>query len=387
VLAAYGITALLFMAGLLLSGPVVAGRQSAFDIFPHLVALREFTDGRTPYTDAVMEEIQRGYYGRLAEAGEDLHRVSYPAYAYVLLAPLRPLEIPAAIQLWMALQLPAAFAALCLWAMLEKRLTPGWLIVCLALAFAYRYTITIFLNAQFNALLLAVYSAGLLLLARRRDSWAGGVMAVAALQPTLMGPLGMLQLGGLALRGRWRGLAVWAGVLLALTAISVLVIGWWIPDWLHALGGYASYQRHLTWVPERFGVVWAAVGLVCIAIPLLRKVSLADSYALTVVGLLLLLPQTGVYYLIALLPIVLVALQRSERQTRMRRWLVIGLAFVFLIASWGVMALDFEAAKAESLLMPLATLGILAVASWPTSRPASSSPSGAATAETPPGRP
>jgi hypothetical protein len=374
------VAALLFVAGLLLGSSVVAQRQLTFDIFPHLVALREFTAGRTPYTEAVMQDIQRGYYGRLAEPGEDLHRISYPAYAYVLLAPLRPLDYTAAITLWMALQLPAAFLALCLWSALERRLTVGWVIVSLVLALTYRTTITIFLNAQFNALLLAVYSAGILLLARRRDLWAGGVMALSALQPTLMGPLGFLQLVGLAVRGRWRGLAVWAGVLLVLTAFTIVVIGWWLPDWLTALTGYSSYQRFLVWVPERFGILWAGVGLLCIAIPLLRPLSLADSYALTVVGLLLVLPQTGVYYLIALLPILLIALQRAQKRPPLRHWGTVCLTVAFLGASWAFMALDFEAAKIESLILPLAALLILAVASGVTSRPASSSPSAAASA-------
>ena len=379
-IAAALVAALLLAAGLLLGSSVVAQRQYEFDIFPHLVALREFTAGRTPYTDAVMQDIQRGYYGRLAGPGEDLHRISYPAYAYVLLAPLRPFEFSAAITLWMALQLPAMFLALCLWSALERRLTPGWLIVSLVLALTFRYSLTIFLNAQFNSLLLAIYSAGLLLLARRRDSWGGGVIALSALQPTLMGPLGFLQLAGLAVRGRWRGLAVWIGVLLALTAVTVVIIGWWLPDWLNALAGYSSYQRFLTWVPERFGVLWAGVGVLCIAIPLLRPLPLADSYALTVVGLLLALPQTGVYYLITLLPIVLIALQRAGARTKTRRALVITLSAAFLAASWAFMALDFEAAKTESVILPLGALLILAIASGVTSRRASSSPSAAATA-------
>lgn len=386
-LAACAIAALLFSAGLWIAGTVTEQRQNRFDIFPHLVALREFTAGHSPYTEAVMHEIQRGYYGRLAQSGEDLHRISYPAYAYVLLAPLRPLNNQAAIMLWMALQLPAAFVALCLWAGLEQRLTLTWVFVCLILALTWRYAITIFLNAQFNALLLVFYSAGLALLARRRDRWAGGVMAVSALQPTLMAPIGLLQLGGLALRGRWRGLAAWLGVLLALTAISIAVIGWWLPDWLNALAGYASYQRHLTWVPQRFGVLWFIAGLAFASLPLVRPCSLAGSYALIVIGLLLILPQTGVYYLIALLPVLLIALQRAVNRTGRRRWVVIVLAALCLAASWAFLPLDFEAAKLESLFMPLAVLGLFASGSWPTSPRAQSSPSGAAHAGTPPVQP
>jgi hypothetical protein len=175
-------------------------------------------------------------------------------------------------------------------------------------------------------------------------------------------------------------LAALAAVLLALTAFTVVVIGWWLPDWLTALTGYSSYQRFLTWVPERFGVLWAGVGLLFVAIPVLRRLSLADGYALTVVGLLLALPQTGVYYLITLLPILLIALQRAQKRPPLRRWGTLLLTVAFLVGSWASIVLDFEVAKIESLVLPLLALGILAVASGVTSRPASSSPSAAASA-------
>jgi hypothetical protein len=386
-LAAYLITAALFLAAWIASGPVVAQRQNSFDIYPHLVALREFTAGRTPYTEEVMRTIQQGYYGRLAHEGEDLHRISYPAYAYVLLSPLRPLEIPVAIRLWMALQLPAVFVALCLWSSIAGRLTTGMIIVNLALALTYRYSITIFLNGQFNALLLALYSAGIWLIVRRRDGAGGAVLALSTLQPTLMGPLAFLQTFNLGLKGRWRALLALTIVLLALTLCSMLIIGWWLPDWLRALGGYASYQRFMTWVPQRFGVVWGVIGLALISLPLLRRMGIANTYALSATGLLLLIPQTGVYTLITLLPMLILALQRAVYGSRSRQLAIYALSGGFIAASWGFLALSFESAKLESLLMPLFALGIFALAAPLTSRPAWSSPSASAHGETPPAQP
>jgi hypothetical protein len=377
----------LFFLTLILSGPVVAQRQNSFDIYPHLVALHEFTAGRTPYTEEVMQTIQRGYYGRLASAGDDLHRISYPAYAYVLLAPLQPLELTVAIRVWMALQLPAVFVALCLWSAIEGKLTGRAIAFSLALALTYRYALTIFLNGQFNAVLLAVYSAGIWLLTRRRDGAGGAVLALSTLQPTLMGPLAMVQSLSLGLKGRWRSLITLTAVLLALTALTIIVIGWWLPDWLRALGGYATYQRFMTWVPQRFGTVWGVVGLALISGALLRRMGVTNTYALSTTGLLLLIPQTGVYTLITLLPVIVAALLRAAHRSRSRRLVVYALSGAFIAASWGFLALDFDSAKLESLLMPLFALGVFTLAAPLTSLPAWSSPSASARGEMPPARP
>jgi len=177
------------------------------------------------------------------------------------------------------------------------------------------------------------------------------------MQPTLAAPLALLILGALALRGRWLGLMVFGGILSGLMIVTFLIVGWWIPDWILNLRDYSSYVDHLVWLPERVGLFIVPVSLILLLIGLWKMPDRwADQYVIVVCGLLFIVPQTGSYFLVLLLPVVLIASQRAAMMSVVRRWLTYSLIILFFAASWVYQPLDIETRKIEGLLMPLHAL-------------------------------
>lgn len=314
---------------------IVPQRQNRFDFYPHWVAGRAVWAGETPYQPAVTERIQRGMFGTLLPAGTDQHRLVYPAYASLLLGPLVALPANLAIPIWMALQLWAFLVTPLVWlAILRVRPSPlrlAYLLVGLVLVF--RYPMIVFVIGQFTGTLLLLLSLGIYLLTRHKDAWAGLAFALATVPPSLSGPLALVLLGAVALRGRWRGLASFLGSLALLTLASSLRIGWWLPDFLTAVGNYSGYSS-LVWPPSLLGAPWAAWGFTVLVagwlLHWLRAYLRAPGshfvgFSLAaLLAALLLLPQTGTYTL-SLLIVVLFALSLQPHAHRLQDVLLLGL--------------------------------------------------------------
>ncbi|GEM_PF-6723319 len=151
-----------------------------------------------------------------------------------------------------------------------------------------------------------------------------------------------------ALRGRWRGLVVFTVILAALMVFTMIVVGWWLPDWIANLRDYNTYVNHLVWIPERISFLIIPVALIG-----------------WLIALLLIVPQTGSYFLVFLLPITVIGVQRASRLSPIRRTFVYGLVALFFLASWTYQPLDIETRKIEALLMPLHALIIWGAATLP----------------------
>jgi hypothetical protein len=350
---------------------VVTTRGYSFDFYPSYVSGQAFWSGISPYSESVTRTIQEGYYAGAMPDGADEMRAAYPAYTFIMIAPLLPFPAETAIALWMALQGVAILAALCLWL---PRIDLRAVLLLVGACIFYRYNVSTYLIAQFNGVVLFFASLGCWLLARQRndataqrrdsattrqrnDAFAGLAFAFATMQPTLAAPLALLILGALALRGRWLGLMVFGGILSGLMIVTFLIVGWWIPDWILNLRDYSSYVDHLVWLPERVGLFIVPVSLILLLIGLWKMPDRwADQYVIVVCGLLFIVPQTGSYFLVLLLPVVLIASQRAAMMSVVRRWLTYSLIILFFAASWVYQPLDIETRKIEGLLMPLHAL-------------------------------
>jgi hypothetical protein len=367
---------------------ILPARGNTFDFYPRYIGTQAFWRGESPYSEAVTTRIQVGIYGDTLPPDADQQRFAYPAYAAVLLAPLTLLAADAATALWMALQLVALGWALYLWFdILDWQVPPLQRFMLIAvLLIAFRYPITLYLIAQFTGVIILCITLGVYFLLKRHDLPAGICFAFATLQPTISAPLGGVILLVYALRGRWKGLAAFIITLAILTAITIASIGWWVPDFLDNLGDYARYATYYLWTPELIepplvrtvfiAVVLAPAGWAAwvflrrphpLSVTTLpeSEVQGVRAFLFTLIPVsLLLLPQTGSYYLMLLLPLLLASLQNAARMRGLARGLALLACASGLLIPWLYLMLAEETRRIEALLLPVHVWGVWLGTMW-----------------------
>ena len=217
--------------------------------------------------------------------------------------------------------------------------------------------------AQFSGTVLLAFSLGLWLLMGRRDVLAGVIFALAMVPPTVGAPLAGVMLGAYALRGRWRGLAAFVVTMLVLVGVSVLRIGWWIPDWLRVVGEYAAYAPPV-WPPNFLPLVLQLVLVAAVVafagLALLRFLRAKDMTSQsvdlavwTLLAALLLLPQTGYYYLVLLIPVIIVCLYRARKLPPTMRYIIWLSCMLAVVSPWFYFSLPGFNPDIQSLILPL----------------------------------
>jgi hypothetical protein len=335
---------------------IVPARGNRFDFYPRWQGGQMIWRGESPYTQAATEAIQRGMFGGVLPPDVDQQRMVYPAYVGILLAPLLVLPAPTAIAIWLALQFLAILATPILWLQITGWKPPPWVLglLIVGLVLVYRYPINLYIVGQFVGTALLGFSLAVFLLQQKRDVSAGIVLAVTAVPPTIAIPLAVLLLGGFVLRGRWRGAASFVATLLILTLITFVQIGWWIPDFLAQIGSYSSYAAPI-WAPGllesailRWALILGAIAITLFALYRFRQTGRIANFAVTLcIVCLLLLPQTGNYYLALLIPALLVITSRGSILRRVGVLLAIA-------APWLMRSLPDP--TLEALLLPLYVL-------------------------------
>lgn len=339
---------------------IVLPRGQSFDFYPRYVGGQAFWGGESPYSDEVTARIQTGMWNyTLPPEGYDQQRFVYPAYTALVLAPLLVLPVQTAIAVWMSAQYLAVLASIGVWLALLRWRIPGWglFIVLLGFGFVFRYPIDMYMVAQFTGTMLLLISLALLLLTREHDGAAGVLLALTTIPPTIAAPLALILLGGYALHRRWRGLIWFAGTLLALSALTFLRIGWWLPDFLGGLSAYPGYA-HPVWAPGlidppilRLLVVGIAIATVVWAAFRLLPRHALDFAAIALAVTLLLIPQTGSYYLVLLIPPLLVAAHHALSFSLLPRCTIWAACAAAVVSPWFYRTLSTP--QIESLALPL----------------------------------
>lgn len=335
---------------------LLAERGYRFDIYPRYVGAQAVWAGESPYAQAVTERIQMGMYGRVLPPDADQQRFAHPAYSAVLLAPLLLLPPDIALPLWMTLQIAALFATPFLWLFIL-----GWkprplltALLVIGMIFVFRYPVLSYVWGQFTGGIVFLVSLSVWLMQRRRDAWAGAALAFAAVPPSVSGPLALLLLGVWLLAGRWRAAAAFVAVLGAATLVSIALVGWWFPDFLAGLRAYAEYA-HPVWAFDYLpGFTHPLlIGALVVAVLVsgwrawcaLRAMSgqgfmrqlppdLLLFISISILACLLLLPQTGNYYLVLGVPILMICAWRARRQRRFRRGVTALLIVATIFSPW-----------------------------------------------------
>jgi hypothetical protein len=355
---------------------LVPARGLRFDFYPHWVGGRAVWRGETPYTPAITREIQMGMFGSELPPDADQQNLAYPAYTSIVLGPVIALPAPTAIALWMAIGLAGVIWTPVIWlAILGWRPAPFVLFaLLLGLTFGFHYPIDMLVLAQFSGTVLLALSLGIWLLTLRKDVFAGVIFALATVPPTMGAPLALGILGAMALRGRWRGLAAFLVTMALVVGISILRIGWWIPDWLRVVREYAAYAPP-AWPPNFLPLPLRIVLVVAVVLYLgwslvkfLRVSRNQDENSLLVthhsvlstqyfvallLAALLLIPQTGYYYLVLLIPVIVACLERSRALTKSERRLVWLSCILAVVSPWLYFSIPGMNPEMQSLILPL----------------------------------
>lgn len=344
---------------------IIPVREFRFDFYPRWVGAQAFWEGRSPYADEVTDEIQRGMFGDVLpdDPTYDQQNAAYPAYAYLLLAPITALPAQLSIAVWMSLQFFAILASILIWIMISGWRIRSWQfgLVIFSLLFIFRHPINTFVLAQFTGTILLAQSVAAWLLINRRDGWAGVVLACSTVPPTIAAPLALVILLAHVLVGRWRGIVAFLLTMGGLTLASIIQIGWWFPDFLRVLGEYSQYANPV-WSPNFIDSTLIrglfVAGVVAFNAWIIRRFHLQRNVdnqldviiCLTISGVLL-LPQTGSYYMVLLIPALIISLFRA-RQVRMR-WFAILACSLAIFSPWFYAQIHGDAAFIEALLLPL----------------------------------
>lgn len=345
---------------------IVEVRGLKFDFYPRWAGAQAFWQGQSPYTAEVTEQIQRGMFGNVLAPEYDQQKSAYPAYNYILLAPIIIWPAPIAIALWMSIQLLALLCSIMLWFHILDWHPPVWLVGILALGclLLFRHPINTFVLAQFTGTILLLNILAAKLLLDRHDILAGILLACSTIPPTIAAPLALAILLAYALRGRWQGLAAFLVSLTLLTLLSILRIGWWIGDFIRNLNEYSEYS-HPIWVPGLFpntlfsGLFIILVGgIVGLAIwnywKSQEKRQQIDMILIIMIACLLLLPQTGSYYMVLLIPPILTILYRSKDSPA--KWAIRLATLLALVSPWFYDRVLQAGMEIEALFLPLHVL-------------------------------
>ncbi|MER3396982.1 MAG: hypothetical protein C4316_00340 [Chloroflexota bacterium] len=282
------------------------------DLYPRWVGGRALLRGQNPYSPEVEAEIHQAVYGRPRLPEEPQFGFYYPVYIVVLVGPLLPLPLEVAVRVWggvnlallLTLSLTVAWAA-------SSRPPPLILgVVFFSLGLFWPAVLGISVG-QYG---LAVVSLGALawgLLRSGRDVPAGAVLALATVKPSISFLPILFVLCWAAARRRFGVVAGFGACLAGLTLLSSLPAGWWVDDFLTAIGGYQVNvgPSFVTWKPAHAFTFPAVLGLLVAGWLLVRSTGeILRSEGLPWAGLvgvlllnLLLTPHVGIFDLVALL--------------------------------------------------------------------------------------
>lgn len=313
--------------------------------------------GEDPYSIAATQAIQTTYYGRPLTPADHVNSMSfaYPAYTAILFAPLALFPWPIA-RLIFLISMPVLMGLSALaWMRLlqfEESSATKWMVLLLSLV---SWPCVWALRLQQPTLAVAVLlPLGCLLLHRKRDKWAGILLAIVTIKPQLVVAVIAWLLLWACIKGRWTFIASFAAALAALLAIAQWMLPGWFSRWMTALKEYPDH-RHL--YPFPIALVGKLVGtillatLIVLGIAILWKMirchpesrTFGESIAFLLALTLCAIPQdlTMIYNYVLLLPAFLVILHTKRRDLTkvislsFLLWTLVAAPLAFLYTTWG----------------------------------------------------
>ena len=225
---------------------------------------------RTPYDPQVTLEMQQALYGRPALSSEGRPAFYYPLPVVLLVAPFALLPYPLAAAAWLCLLLFVVLGTVgaILWGM-TWRISPLGMVALVLWALTLFPVLWSVLLGQVAVLLLLPLNLGLAALLHKHDGLAGVCLAFSALKPPLVYLL--LPLLGIwaIVNRRWRLLVAFTITLVALGAVSWLLLPTWPVRFVASVSTYAAVSPFAAplqvllegWLGLQVSWLWILIGM------------------------------------------------------------------------------------------------------------------------------
>ena len=214
------------------------------DFMTHYAAWDAYVNhGLNPYSDEAALFAQQMIYGRPARPTEDQNRLAYPFYSIALHGPFVLIrDYPLARAIYMTLLEAALLIGVWLTMRVVRWRPPFWLLAATLLWVVLDYPqargliLGQFAIFGFFSLALTLY-----LLQHHHDGWAGAILVLATMKPTLVFLVVPFLLLWALLRRRWRFVAGFSITLAVALLGSWLLLPTWLTDWLLRVDRYSAY--------------------------------------------------------------------------------------------------------------------------------------------------
>jgi hypothetical protein len=215
------------------------------DLFPRWMGTRLWLfQGVSPYAVEVDRAVaQAMVHVPGGDARPFVFGFVYPGYVALLLIPLALLPFQVAATLWLLLgQLLTCAGALLCWRAYESErgLVPARMLLPVALAALFPASVLNLLFLQFVGPVFCSLAASWWLLTRRRDGWAGVVLALALIKPSLALAPTVALLWWSVRHGRRRLLAAWVATAGSILGVSLVALPGWPPAFVESTMRYAG---------------------------------------------------------------------------------------------------------------------------------------------------
>jgi len=307
------------------------------DLYPRWVGAQAVLEGQSPYSFETRQKIWQAVYGKPDLPSGNPFGFYYPPAVVTLLVPfiLAGVTLETAAVLWCAF-LWALWAALLLgWVTsfpIPHKTRLALLTLTLLSGIAFRPAYSNYLLGQYSLFSLGMFVLAWLALKDKRYIAAGifGALCLLKISLTLL-PLAILFW---TYRANAKTLLSFGISSLVLYLPPTLILGWWIPDFLHDISRYAS-ENAVAWdwshAASPSGVGWIALSMLLLLRSLYRPnadLAIAASLALNAVFV----PHTADYDLIVFAPIFAILIQRLFAEhllSPLLSWTLFGLLLWF----------------------------------------------------------
>jgi hypothetical protein len=302
------------------------------DFYPRWAGARMVLEGsKDLYSIEATEQIQNRLYGKTLPPDRDQQGFAYPAIALPFLIPFALIpDVEIATALWVG---SSAVLLLLSYGLLTRAASQRISFTLFAAMMLWSYPLLMLFQGQMTGLVIAALALGYWAFKESHDLAAGMSLAVGLVKPQLVILPVLLVLFYAFKEKRYR---VWLGAglsFLTLFVISILLMGWWVDDWLAALVRYTEYAQ-TTWT---LAFLWDSspllgIGLILAVVASIARISsgqdLAFAAALTIQ--LVLFPQTLIWGLATLSIPLLFAWVNGGRVGVLAIWFLGWIAFLTL---------------------------------------------------------
>ena len=243
------------------------GFPLGFDIYLRWEAARAFWQGQSPYTDEVTARSDFDIYGRPRAEGEVAYTFYDPAYTAIILFPISLIPLHWAGVLWSALGLAILIMLLLYWGWNIRPRPAPWLLGLIVLSgIFFRPAIMTILNGQYSLFIVGLAILSWWAISRENYFLSGVLLAISTIKPSIFLFVPFVIILWALRWKKWNILTGFLASLAVLGIVTLIQIGWWIPDFLYRLQEYSqslSQQIIFSWslkdVVSFPGILWLAL--------------------------------------------------------------------------------------------------------------------------------